>query len=142
MMQKDKIVALDLGDRWTGVALSDSTRSWARPHDTYPSKELIARLEQLFNKEDISLVVVGHPRTMKGTASDQTRSVEAMFAHLQAQFPHKQWVLWDERLSSKRAAAQTQGKKPTKELRLKEQAIAAAFILDSYLTFLKVQQTP
>ena len=56
--------------------------------------------------------------------------------NLAEKFPEITWIMWDERLSSKRAQVAKVGgkKKKTSEDKLKEHAIAAAFILDLYLT--------
>lgn len=128
-----KIAALDIGTVWTGVALSDSLRMLARPVTAVLAHTLHTYLTQLFTQELIHTVVVGYPRTMSGNESAQTQRVMAEFHALKAQFPDKHWVLWDERLSSKRAALL--GSRRTKEARLHEQARAAAFILDLYLTY-------
>jgi putative Holliday junction resolvase len=138
-MKQSKIVALDLGQAWIGSALSDASRMFAKPYKTVTPKELITFLNQLLAEEPIDTIVVGHPRTMKGTASEQTLLVEQQFAKLKDRFPALIWVLWDERLSSKRAAQQRTER--TKEERQKGHSIAAAFILDSYLNFLSAQQT-
>lgn len=137
-MNRSKIVALDLGEAWIGSALSDASRMFAKPYKTVTPKELIPFLNKLLEEEQIDTIVVGHPRTMKGTASEQTMLVEQQFEKLKGAFPALHWVLWDERLSSKRAAQQRTER--TKEERQKGHSIAAAFILDSYLNFLSAQQ--
>jgi len=70
---------------------------------------------------------------MRGTESEQTRKVRAVFEKLEQKFPTTSWKMWDERLSSKRAA--NLKKATTKEDKIKSHAIAAAFILSSYLSF-------
>lgn len=126
-----KCVGLDIGDVWTGIALSDALQMFARPYTTAHTTELIPALVDLFKKEQIAMVVVGYPKTMKGTISDQTKSVQTMFDQLQILFPNAQWVLWDERLSSRRA--EHLKKAQTKEDKIASHAVAAAFILGSYL---------
>jgi putative holliday junction resolvase len=133
-----KIAALDVGDQWTGIALSDTLHILAKPYTTVASSQLMAALRELCALEDISTIVVGYPKTMRGTESDQTRKVRIVYEELKAAFPALTWILWDERLSSKRAETTTMGKTKTKEEKLKLHAKAAAFILDSYLTFLAV----
>lgn len=137
-----RIAALDLGDAWTGIALSDPTGTLAKPHMTVATHELVAALAAFLPEFQVATVVVGYPKTMKGTVSHQTQRVEKLFALLQKTFPTYQWVTWDERLSSKRASVvqKEQGGKDFQEQRRKSHAIAAAFILDSYLTFLHAQQ--
>lgn len=126
-----KYAGLDIGDVWTGVALSDALHMFARPHTTIATKDLQTGLAALFSKETISTIVVGYPKTMRGTVSDQTRTIEAAFEQLKAAFPTITWLLWDERLSSKRADQLKKAR--TKEEKVTSHAIAAAFILGSYL---------
>jgi len=132
----NKILALDLGDAWTGVALSDSTQMFARPVTTVGTKDLVPYLETVCRSELIKKIVIGHPRTMQGGESDQTRKIVAQKEQLEKEFPNQEFILWDERLSSQRAQALAP-KRRTPEDKLKIHARAAAFILDSYLTFLR-----
>ncbi len=128
-----KILALDIGDAWTGTALSDALGMFAKPYQTTESKNLFSFLRDTFAKETIEKIIIGHPRTMKGTSSDQTKKVEEIKVKLEQEFPTKSFILWDERLSSKRA--DTLKKATTKEEKIKSHSIAAAFILESYLQF-------
>jgi len=131
--KQGKILGIDLGDRWVGLAISDSARLLARPLTTVAAPELRSFLTDLVQREVISTVVVGHPQTMGGGKSQQTLSVETWFQHLQKAFPEQQWILWDERLSSQRAAQS--GKTTTRAAKLRQHAVAAAFILELYLIF-------
>lgn len=128
-----KIMALDLGDAWVGVALTDPLRFFAKPYTTIPAADLELRLYEIFTKEKISIVVVGHPKTMQGTESDQTRVVVATKEKLEQMFMQQKWVLWDERLSSKQARSLKNPK--NKAEKLEQHAIAAAIILESYLSY-------
>lgn len=128
-----KILALDIGDVWTGTALSDALGMFAKPYQTTETKKLHSFLTELFTKEKIEKIVIGYPRTMSGTSSDQTKKVEEAKLKLEEKFPDTSFILWDERLSSKRAQTLKQAK--TKEDKIKSHSIAAAFILESYLQF-------
>lgn len=136
---KMKIVGLDIGDEWIGIAISDALGFFAKPLKTVKPKELENAITQLLETEKISKIVVGYPKTMKGGESDQTKKVLEIKAHLEHKFTQVTWALWDERLSSKRA--QTLKPAKTKEEKLHSHAVAAAFILSSYLEFAKQQQT-
>ena len=128
-----RIMALDLGDAWVGVALSDPLRFFSKPFKTVPTGDLEAFLQQALVQEKVSEVVVGYPKTMQGTESDQTRLVVATKEKLELLHPTIKWVLWDERLSSKQARKIKNPK--NKEEKLMQHAIAAAIILESYLPF-------
>lgn len=125
-----KILALDLGDRWIGTALSDSSGLIARPYKTVERNKLVDFLEKLFEEESISEVVIGNPKTLRGTESEQTKKILCDKEALADRFPSYNWILWDERLTSKHA----QNMKITKDKTLIH-SIAAALILDSYLTY-------
>lgn len=134
-----KILALDLGDQWIGIAISDPSRILAKPLETVKPALLHEGLVRLIRDHMLEIIVIGYPKTMRGTESDQTRTVLATYEILKNQFPTITFVLWDERLSSKRAA-QVKSEKTAQE-KQKSHARAAAFILDSYLTYLSSQQS-
>ncbi len=129
-----KFLALDLGDQWVGSALSDSLGFFARPFKTVKAHELEQFLIDLFAQEEIPTIILGYPKTMKGTESEQTKKIIETKKTLEEKFSEKKWLLWDERLSSKRASSLK--KAVSKEEKIKAHSIAAAFILESYLTFL------
>ena len=131
-----KIFALDIGDQWTGTAISDELCMVARPYQTVQSFELEAFLSQLLTKERISKIIVGYPRTMRGTESEQTKKVKTQKELLEKKFPSVGWLLWDERLSSKQAETLKHAK--TKEEKIQAHSIAAAFILSSYLEYARL----
>lgn len=126
-----KTLALDVGDTWTGSALSDSVGITAQPYKTVKTAELIPFLQQVIIDQKIKQVVIGYPQTMRGTQSEQTKKVIAFKEKLEEQFTDINWLFWDERLSSKRAATAINTKKI--EERIKAHSIAAAYILSSFL---------
>lgn len=134
-----KILALDIGDRWTGVAISDPLGILPRPYDTTKTTDLYTFLEKVIPKEYISTIVVGLPTTMRGTESDQTKKVIAMTQELKNHFPSIEWKMWDERLTSKQAAGIKSTK--TKEDKLRSHAIAAAIFLSTYLEYKRFHET-
>jgi putative Holliday junction resolvase len=133
-----KIVGFDIGNRWTGVAISDMLGLTARPYTTIATEDLVTFITDLCTKEPIKTAVVGYPQTMRGTESEQTKKTVAVFDELQTAFPDLSWILCDERLSSKHAAhiSSTQ----SKQERLKAHARAAAFILTLHLDRLHLQK--
>ena len=132
-----KILALDIGDAWTGTAISDPMGIIAKPYKTVSSHILIDFLQEIFHVEKIGTIVVGYPKTMKGTESEQTKKTITIVEQLKTTFPIIKFVLWDERLSSKRAdnlrhGIQSQVDKQASHSR------AAAFILSSYLEYIHI----
>jgi putative holliday junction resolvase len=137
-----KILALDLGDKWVGSAISDEIGITCRPYKTVKREELNSFLSQILSEENIGKVIVGHPKTLGGTDSIQTQKIAEEKEVLEKKFgmldgTQIKWILWDERLSSKRAEL-TQGKKSykDKDAKIESHSIAAAFILQSYLDYI------
>lgn len=131
-----KIMALDLGDVWTGTALSDSMQMLARPYLTVKTVELQIFLRDILEKEKIVTFVVGYPKTLQGRESDQTRKIIGMKEELEKIFCIQNWVLWDERLTSKQASLIQNNKYDKQKLH----SIAAALILETYLMHLTFQR--
>ena len=134
-----KTLALDIGDVWIGSAISDGAGITCRPYQTVKLEELENFLRKVLIEEMIGTVVVGHPITVGGTVSEQTKKIESTFVHLKEMFDAVDWVLRDERYSSKRAAALTRTKPSAKgrsqKKKEREHSVAAAFVLQSYLDY-------
>jgi putative Holliday junction resolvase len=133
-----KILALDVGDRWTGIAISDSLGMFARPFKTVSTDVLPEELVVIIAAESIATVVVGLPKTLRGTESEQTLKIKAYVELLKNKLPGIAWIFWDERMTSKQAASLKKIK--TKEDKLHSHAIAAALVLGSYLDHLEFQK--
>lgn len=131
-----RLFALDLGDAWIGTAISDPLRITCRPFETIRRGELIFFLEKTFKEYAIETVVVGYPVTTEGKESEQTRKTVALKDKLEQHFPEKMWVFEDERMTSSWAVdhqREVQGKRRSKETKLQEHSLAAAFILQMYM---------
>jgi putative holliday junction resolvase len=124
-----KVLALDYGSARTGVAVSDPTGTVARPLgvvERAASEDGIARLVELAREEDVERIVVGLPITLRGEhgaqAEETDRFVELLRAALDLPVES-----FDERFTTKLAGAG--------ETRAEEDAVAAAHLLSSYLTW-------
>jgi len=131
-----KILALDLGDKWVGSAMSDGLGITCKPFQTVDITQVENFLTKTLPEYGITTVVVGCPTTMTGGQSDQTKSIIQKKLELEAKFSNAKWILWDERLSSKRASNLQRELKQSKDAKQKEHSMAAAFILQSYLDHL------
>lgn len=132
-----KVVGLDIGDVWTGIAISDPSGMLARPLKSVKTAALVGEIEQLLKNERIGTIVVGEPKTLRGTLSEQTKKVLDHKEQLASLFPLVDWQLWDERFSSKQAQQLHRGRKPADKHF--EHAVAAAFILQGYLDYKRAQ---
>lgn len=126
-----KVMALDYGSARTGVAVSDSTGTLARPLcvvDKAASQAGLASLAKLARLEHVDRVVVGMPLTLRGARGDQARATEAFVDKLRkaVSVPVE---TYDERFTT--ALAQ----RTPSATDVPEDARAAAHLLSSYLAW-------
>jgi putative Holliday junction resolvase len=124
-----KVLALDYGSARTGVAVSDPTGTVARPLgvvERAASEDGIARLVELAREEDVERIVVGLPITLRGEHGAQAEETDRFVERLRAavDLPVESF---DERFTTKLAEAG--------ESRAEQDAVAAAHLLSSYLTW-------
>ena len=102
-----KVLGVDFGDRRTGIAISDASRTIAFPRETlvcdHP-EQAAAAVARLAAAEDVAEIVVGYPLNLNGTAGPRAARTDAFLAELakRTALPLKKW---DERLSTKIAEA-------------------------------------
>lgn len=134
-------LALDVGERRVGVAVSDPTGLVATPLATIrrgSKVEDATKLGQLVREQCAVGIVVGLPLHMDGAESRQAlrvrRYAEVLEASLRAGGFEGPLVLWDERLSTQTAEERLMeaGKRPARRRALID-AAAAAVILQEFL---------
>jgi putative Holliday junction resolvase len=130
-----KVLALDYGSARTGVAVSDPTGTVARPLgvvERAATEEGIARLVELARAENVERVVVGLPLTLRGEHGAQAHET-ARFVELLRDALDLPVESFDERFTTK--LAQETGRERAKQFPVAEDAVAAAHLLTSYLTW-------
>ena len=98
-------MALDLGSRRTGVAVSDELGLYAHPRPAVRggTRALLSAIPALVTAEDVGEVIVGLPLTLAGEDSAQTSATRAFVERLRERL-EVPVTTWDERLSTVEAA--------------------------------------
>jgi putative Holliday junction resolvase len=131
-----RIMGLDLGEKKTGVAISDSDHLLAIPHGILKtdSADFWDQLAKIATEYSITRIVLGLPLSLDGAPRRQARWVKSMQKQIANQLK-LDVETWDERLST--VAVQHLPKKSKrmkkKQSQIQEDADAAAFILQGYL---------
>jgi|GEM_PF-6738545 len=107
-MAYGRVVALDLGEKRIGVAVSDSNRTLAMPWaiiERQPSyKATYENIRKSLEDIEISLVVVGMPLSLDGKEHRAAENVHSETENLVKLF-NADWLFWDERNSSKQVTS-------------------------------------
>ena len=136
-----RVVGVDIGTRRIGLAISDVTRTLARPLEVIAVSDardrvirVAARLAQLAAEDDgVSAVVVGVPRRLDGSESEMTKTARAFVDALRRCTPIPIETA-DERLTSVEAESRLAVRERDWKKRKKQlDAAAAAVVLQDYL---------
>lgn len=128
-----RTLGLDVGDKRIGVALSDPQGILASPLtiiDRHDEKADIEAISDIIRKNEVALVIVGLPRSMDGAIGKQAEKVTAFAEELRKRIGVP-LEFRDERLST--VSAQRLMKEAGKPGKARDDAIAAALILQGYL---------
>lgn len=117
-----RLLALDIGDRRTGIAVSDELGLTARAVKTVETAQLPAAVAELRDEFGFDTVVSGRPRSLDGSLGKQAARVDAIVETLKAAVP-AEYVYEDETATTVAAEAQADG----------SDAEAARVILQGYL---------
>ena len=131
-----RVMALDVGDRRIGVAVSDSLLLTAQGRPTLQRTSWesdLRHLRQVVQEDEVHEVVIGQPLHMSGEQSPQSLKIDR-FAEKLRKALKIPVVLWDERLTSFAAEEhlESMGMK-WRERRKHVDRVAATLILQSYL---------
>ena len=131
-----KILAVDYGERRTGLAISDELGIAAHGLDTIEiddESELSTRIARIAKETGVEKIVIGLPLNMNGTESEKSRKVRK-FGALLADELSLPVVFWDERMTSVQAhrVLKEMGKKTYKN-KSKIDRISATLILQEFL---------
>jgi putative holliday junction resolvase len=136
----ERIVALDIGIKFIGVAVTDPTWIFPVTLGSVKRKESIAddieRLIQMLENFDIKAFVIGWPLNSEGEEGKMTSVVKGFQRRLQELFPDTPFYREDESFSTDEATAILGAKNSTNKSKKKSGKIdsaAAAVILKRFM---------
>ena len=131
-----RIMAIDLGRKRSGIAVTDPLQIIANGLTTVESHKLVDFVLDYLKAEEVELIVIGEPKDMKNNLSDCSKYIEPIVNRLKKLLPEMKIVRYDERFTSVMAhqtmidAGLSKSKRQDKEL---VDTIAATIILQSYM---------
>jgi len=139
-----RILAIDYGEKWIGLAVSDPLQLTAQPLGTHllgSEEENRLFFADLLKTYEVSLIVIGWPLKMNGQPGNQANLVQKFAQWLKTNFGLPV-VLWDERLTTRQAQAllQEQKIKANKGKKI-EHTLVAVLILEAFLERKKLDES-
>ena len=140
-----RIMAIDYGDAHTGVAISDLTgllAGYTTTINTRKQEEVLSALAALIQEYGVTELVLGYPKNMDGTLGPRAEKAAAFAAVLEAE-TGLAVTLWDERRTTIDAHnILMAGGKNARQRKKTVDAVAAALMLEGYLTRRKLEERP
>ena len=137
-----RVLGLDYGEKYVGVAVSDPLGITAQPLETIQRKEenklrrTYARIEELIKEYGVEKIVVGLPKNMDDSEGESACKCRDFAANVTRR-TGIEVILWDERLSSVSANRILEETGVRRENRKEViDKIAAGVFLQNYLDFL------
>lgn len=131
-----RILAIDYGQKRTGIAVTDTLQMIANGLTTVDTRELEKFIVDYMAQEDVSTIVVGKPTQMNGENSENMKRIEPFFNRLKKLFPNKEVAYYDERFTSvlaHQAMLQSGIGKKARQNKALVDKISATIILEDYL---------
>lgn len=131
-----RILALDYGEKSTGIAVTDQEQRIAFGLAAVPTVSLLSFLKTYLAKEPVALVLIGEPKRLSGAFSDVEASIQVFIAAFQREAAPIPIERVDERFTSKMAfQALLEGGAKKKQRRNKGliDEMSATLILQGYL---------
>ena len=130
-----RILALDVGKRRIGVAVSDPLCIIARPHSTMDrNKQSFAKIASIARELDVASILVGLPLHLDGREGEQAKDVREFASKLIGEVTPVPVRFWDERLTTVEAEERLADRRGDwRKNKSRIDAFAAASLLESYL---------
>lgn len=131
-----RYLALDIGRKRTGVAVTDTNRIIASALETVPTHELEAFLSSYFKQNEVEKIIIGMPVQLNNTPSESVKFIQPVINRLKKVFPEMEFFMVDERFTSK-MAFQTMIDVGIKKMQRQDKSmvdkISATLILQSFM---------
>ena len=131
-----RIIAIDYGAKRTGIAVTDPLGIIAQPLETVATHTLMEFLRGYIARESVERIIVGLPKQMDGSNSENFRRIEPFVNRLRKEFPSIPVEYYDERFTSvlaHRAMIDGGVGKMARRDKAMVDRISAAIILQGYM---------
>ncbi len=144
-MDKRRILALDIGEKRTGIAISDEQNKIGFPLLTLDARDkrtCINQIKKLVSEYDVGSLLIGIPLNQHGEVGQDAQNVRKFIALLQDQI-NLPVIEWDERFTTVQAERSLLLGDVSRQRRKQViDKVAATLLLQSYLDSVESSHTP
>ncbi|MEO0240522.1 MAG: Holliday junction resolvase RuvX [candidate division WOR-3 bacterium] len=125
-----RILGIDYGKKWIGIAISDPLKVIANPlkEINLEEKNILEEIDKILKEFEIEKIIIGLPLTMSGKEIEMCEEIKKFKKEIEEKFKIET-ILWDERFTTK----------IVKDLKKESHKNAAAVLLQDYLNSLKIK---
>lgn len=137
-----RILAIDYGRKRCGIAATDPLRIAANGLPTVRTCDLMQFLTDYCSREQVDLIVIGKPTTLRGEPSESMRYIEPFVRALRKRMPQMPLEYFDERFTSTIAHREMIAagmRRSERERKENADRMAATLILTDYLQSLAMR---
>jgi len=129
------ILGLDIGEKRTGVAISNNVSSICTPLEYINSNNnFLQKLSKIISEKSIDTVIIGLPKLLNGKEGKRAKISRKISKEIQSEYNSIKVILWDERLTTKQAEKYLLETIPNKrKIKEKIDSASAVLILENYL---------
>lgn len=131
-----RLLAIDYGTKRTGLAVTDTLKIIATGLTTVATHNLLPFLKSYIASEDVECIIIGAPRQLDNSPSENMKHVEIFVKKLKKDFPNMPLKCYDERFTSvmaQRTIIEGGLKKKDRQNKALVDEISAVILLQSYM---------
>ncbi|MEC7838348.1 MAG: Holliday junction resolvase RuvX [Chloroflexota bacterium] len=129
------ILGLDIGEKRTGVAISNNVSSICTPLEYINSNNnFLEQISKIISEKNIDTIIIGLPKLLSGKEGKRAKISRKISKEIQSEYNSVKVILWDERLTTKQAEKYLLETNPNKrKIKDKIDSASAVLILENYL---------
>ncbi|MDO4880399.1 MAG: Holliday junction resolvase RuvX [Capnocytophaga sp.] len=131
-----RLLAIDYGQKRTGIAVTDELQLIASGLTTLPTEKVVDFLKNYCTNENVEAIIIGLPKQMNNKVSESEVFIQSFIEKLQQNLPNLPIKRQDERFTSKiamQSMIESGVKKKKRQEKERLDEISAVLILQSYM---------
>ncbi len=142
MNVKKRILAIDYGTKYIGLAITDDDNTFSVPYSVEENtNNFFDKLIEIIYEENIGIIVIGYPTTFDGYVSARHKLINDFVDNINSKVSNLEIVLQDEAYTTKSSEyIQREFGLRNSQIKKTKDMSSAALILDAYLKMISTKK--